>query len=169
MPSTVKGYKPEAPVFLGTFEVTDDSLLISDPSYALGTWCTGVVEGVRQGTWNAYVACGETSSGRRCWELIAMHDGYPETLQMTEKTNIDVGVDSGQAGIFSVGAYNTDSEAWYGLCCEGTSRAEQGIAITGGCVSSAGFGDGSYECFIARDGTTKTVGVKIVFINDDLL
>ena len=29
-------------VTLGTFEVTGDKLVVSDPCYELGTWCMGI-------------------------------------------------------------------------------------------------------------------------------
>ena len=167
-------YKPEATDLLGTFEVVDDTLRISDPCYDPGTWCAGNVENAKHGTWNAYVVHGKTDWGRRCWELIAIHSDYPKSLRMTEKTDIDVGVDSGQAGIFTQSAYlggdeggDSEGDGFYGICCSLTcdTKLSAGV-LEGGCVSSAGYGDGSYDCFIARDGLAAAVGVRIVYITE---
>lgn len=169
-------YKPEATDHLGTFEVTDDELRISDPCYSPSTWCSGILENTKQGTWNAYVVHGDTDWHHRCWELVAIHSEYPKSLacQITGKTDIVVGVDSGQAGIFSVSAYHGGTEdggeygsgGWYDLCCVATLKTKHSAdVIEGGCVSSTGFGDGSYKCYVTRDGKAAAVGVRIVFIS----
>ena len=166
-------YKPEATDLVGTFDVVDDTIHISDPCYDLNTWCTGDVQNAKKGTWNAYVTHGKTDWGHRCWELLAVHTKYPKTLPMPEKTDIDVGVDSGQAGIFTKSAYNGGEASddygsgWYDACCELTLDSKLGGGVLdGGCVASTGFGDGSYDCFIARDGMAKAIGIKLVFISE---
>lgn len=161
---------------VGSFEVTDDSLRISDPCYDRSTWCAGSVKNPKQGTWNAYVLHGACGWGdNRPWELVAIHSNYPESLmnKMTEDSGIDVGVDSGQAGIFSESKYLGDdggdygSGGWYDICCAATLDSKYAAkAIDGGCVSMSGYGDGGYRCFLAKDGTTEIIGVKIVFIED---
>lgn len=40
-------------ISLGTFEVTSDKLVISDPCYHLGTWCMGTLSNVEPGLWTA--------------------------------------------------------------------------------------------------------------------
>lgn len=164
--------KPTKLKHVGTFEVKDGTFVISDPCYSLGTWCAGDIENVKKGTWNAYVFHGQTDWGVRCWELVALHSEYPESLaaNLKEDANIDVGVDSGQAGIYDMSAFhggedNYGDEGWYDLCCRTTLDTEFSAGvIPGGCVSSSGFGDGGYACFVARDGTAEVIGTKIVFI-----
>ena len=41
---------------LGTFEVTQPELIISDPCYAPGTWCMGIVPNAQPGIWPFYRA-----------------------------------------------------------------------------------------------------------------
>lgn len=169
-------YKPEATDFLGTFDVTSDELRISDPCYEPGMCGLVVLENVKQGAWNAYVTHGATNwGGHRCKVLVAIHSEYPKSLRITGKTDINIGVDSGQAGIFSVDAYHGGAEGgeygsggWYDTCCKITCGTKLGAGVLeGGCVSSSGFGDGSYNCFITRNGEAAVVGVKIIFISDD--
>lgn len=79
-----------------------DKVVISDPCYDLDVWCSGTLENVKPGTWhtkaeNLNVNCW----GNRCSALIAWHKDVEEpNNEDFEKTSIDVGVDSGQAGIF---------------------------------------------------------------------
>ena len=40
---------------LGTFEVTQPKLIISDPCYAPGTWCMGIVPNAQPGIWEAEI------------------------------------------------------------------------------------------------------------------
>jgi len=158
-------------IFLGTFEVKDTELLISDPCYQRGIWCSGKVENVLPGTWNAFVVSGETNGwGKRVWELIALKsDNFIPTFK--ENSGIHVGVDSSMAGIYSDSFFfggDQDTEqgkTWYEQCYKALRNPSNGGVIPGGCVSSTGFGDGGYECFIDRNGDKKVVGIKIVFIS----
>lgn len=83
------------------------------------TWCQGALENVKSGTWhtkaeNLNVNCW----GNRCSALIAWHEDVEEPNDF-EKTDIRVGVDSGQAGIYDYNhfAYIKDNkerdERWY--------------------------------------------------------
>lgn len=98
-----------------------DKVVISDPCYDLDIWCQGVLENVKPGTWhtkaeNLNVNCW----GNRCSTLIAWHEDVEEPDEDDyELTGIDVGVDSGQAGIYDYnhfahikGDENRD-EQWY--------------------------------------------------------
>lgn len=77
-----------------------DKVMVSDPCYDLDIWCQGVLENVKPGTWhtkaeNLNVNCW----GNRCSALIAWHEDVEEPNDF-EETDIRVGVDSGQAGIY---------------------------------------------------------------------
>ena len=77
-----------------------DKVMVSDPCYDLDIWCQGVLENVKPGTWhtkaeNLNLNCW----GDRCSALIAWHEDVEEPDNF-EKTDICVGVDSGQAGIY---------------------------------------------------------------------
>jgi hypothetical protein len=100
------------------------------------------------------------------------------------KTTIDVGVDSGQAGIFDKSSFKNDSliekdpefhhayrrdkpgGRWYAACCDITLSEEEAGVLLGGVVSTSGYGDGGYDCFVVKSGD-EVVAVKIVFIGED--
>jgi hypothetical protein len=178
---------------LGTFQVTDGKVMVSDPCYKRGTWCQGVLENVRNGQWNAVVNMKDEGQwGIRCENLIAYATpGLLKTEEGSwEKTDIDVGVDSGQAGIFSEAQYRDDQiakefegdkpnfmseeriadsdpgERWYGMCCSASITDNRGSAgiVPFGVVSSSGYGDGSYDCYIQKDDKGEIMGIKIDFM-----
>jgi len=72
-----------------------------------------------------------------------------------QKLDFEVGVDSGQAGVFDLSHYWNDSvapevapeEVWYSMCCAVTlSECSAGV-VPFGAVSSSGYGDGGYDGF----------------------
>lgn len=147
---------------LGNFEVTSEKLMVSDPCYNLGTWCQGILENVRNGKWRGLSVKGKTDWGNRVWEVRAVHSDYSVDIAMSEKMNIDVGVDSGQAGFFDLSHFKGGQDeygdgGWYDQCCDLT------LGPAGGVVTSSGFGDGSYRCYVARD-NGQIVAAKIVFV-----
>ena len=85
----------------------------------LDIWCQGVLENVKPGTWhtkaeNLNVNCW----GNRCSALIAWHEDVEEPNDF-EETDICVGVDSGQAGIYDYNHFahikddEERDERWY--------------------------------------------------------
>ena len=61
-------------ITLGTFEVTSDKLVISDPCYDLGTRCMGTVPSVKPGLWTATIGIADTGEfGERIAFLAAFH------------------------------------------------------------------------------------------------
>ena len=159
--------------YVGQFKVKSGSLRVSDPSYDKDTWCAGVIEDVKNGNWESYIKLDETSS--RVSELISL---YSDVSSVTRKKDnwieqsIEVGVDSGQCGIFDDDYYPNvktgefgDTETFYGKCCDMTTSEFSGV-LDFGTVSSSGFGDGSYVCYTLED-KNGVVGVKIVFIEED--
>lgn len=98
-----------------------EKVVVSDPCYDLETWCNGTLEKVKPGTWHTKAENLNINNwGERCSALIAWHEsvGEPDDEDY-EKTNIHVGVDSGQAGIYDYNhfAYIKDDkereEQWY--------------------------------------------------------
>lgn len=161
-------YKQTELRVLGTFEVKSGKLIVSDPCYSRGTWCQGDLENVRTGKWTGLSVYGKTDWGNRVWEVRAVHADYPIDLAISEKTDLHVGVDSGQAGIFDAEKFAGGEDSygdggWYDECCNLTNSASQGGILAGGVVTSSGFGDGVYECFITRD-NGKIVAAKVVFV-----
>jgi hypothetical protein len=154
-----------------SFTVSGTKLIVSDPCYKRGTWCQGVVDNVLPGKWNASVEY-DADEGRVA-SLRAEHSTAKAEYNVLG--NFEVGVDSGQAGIFDEAFYPQDNcgeykdeTSFYGKCCKATSGDDQaGIIDDMGAVSSSGYGDGGYECLLGFDKDNKVVSVIIGFITDD--
>jgi len=176
--------RPRKGTVIGNFRVVSGRVVVSDPCYEIGTWCQGILDKVRKGEWVCQVSIAQENACDRCVaELTAMRSpaldlGNPK---WTAETSFEVGVDSGQAGIFDMAHYRDDriadgvqrlsreiicgQEPWYSLCCDRTSGSELGAGIIPcGVVSSSGFGDGSYRCYTQRDRDGYVIGIRIVFI-----
>ena len=103
-----------------TFEITSGAIRITDPCYENGTWCAGTVK-AKNGTWRGSVEI-DDSSGRVA-ELHARLIGSSSHPMV--KVPFDVGVDSGQAGVFDEGYYDghnaqgeaDDPTSFYGRAC----------------------------------------------------
>lgn len=197
---------------VGTIEL-EDKVRVSDPCYDVDTWCAGTLENVLQGKYQCYsqdVDAGDW--GIRVASIEVRHEDYLD-VEPTELQDIDVGVDSGQAGIYDLDYFikareDKDGEdAWYERVCTHTFyyinnldyvpfhesewwkdnfkedisawiKAEQDYrnskqaypllgkfasdTLDNKClVSSSGDGDGSYHCFVGRNGDGKIVSIKI--------
>lgn len=100
-----------------------ERVVVSDPCYDPGTWCTALIDGVLPGNYLAEV---EYDESNRPKYLKVCHKDY-ENIEPIEKTDADIGVDSGQAGIFDMDYFNrmksTEKSAddWYDLVCSKTS------------------------------------------------
>lgn len=135
----------------------------------------------------------KTSKGRVNW-LFAVHEDYKADPRFQadtafdsmmeygvfERAEFEVGVDSGQAGIFDLSKYPDaprDDEwekRFYRPACEVTLGQtypgwSAGVTVIDdkriGCVASSGYGDGGYSCYYFNDGKN-TVAIGIVFIGD---
>lgn len=161
-----------------TFTVNSGKLTVSDPCYDPGTWCSGTIDNVLNGTWKAILRADAFGSwGERVSELVAYHDAHSEYRRKADELcNFEVGVDSGQAGIFDAEYYAAhggsgefgEPDTFYGRCCAITmDDDEPGGTLEHGCVSSSGFGDGGYQAFVARNDAGQVVAVRVVFIGED--
>ena len=159
---------------LGTFEVTGDKLIVTDPCYTRDTDCHGIVSNVLPGTWQALIFTTTNTNGwgERVTELQVRHS--TAKVSHDNLAPFDVPVDSGQAGVFveelyphaETGDYG-DETTFYGRACAATLRDISAGVLKEGAVSSSGYGDGCYECWILRDSDDHVMGVRIVFIKDD--
>jgi len=175
---------------LGKFEVVSGKVRVTDPCYDEETWCAGTVDKVRNGIWAAEVT---TSKYERVSTLLAHFGGYKPKSGAWISQAYQVGVDSGQAGLFDEKNYrksNAEDEAkitshwaeflkkekkssdpqpaFYAVCCSLTCGDDNGASSFGGvlkhgCVSSSGWGDGCYAAFVQRDSEGKAVAIKIKF------
>lgn len=155
---------------VGLFRVRSGRLVVTDPCYSRDTWCQGVLDNVRDGVWEAYVAYSDEKDwGVRVAVLTAYYDTTPPEEPKWERQQFEVGVDSGQAGIFDFDKYPEDPSdtPFYDECCDLTlSDASVGV-LDFGVVSSSGFGDGGYRCETAQDADGHIIAVRITFIGDD--
>lgn len=109
-------------VEIGSFLVTSDEIRVSDPSYDKNVKCCGVLKNMRPGKYRAFVAyCDDAIWGHRVEMLLIKHEGYRGRVSRANAVfsddkhihwnrdwnnpDIDVGVDSGQAGFFDERMY----------------------------------------------------------------
>ena len=144
---------------------------VSDPCYGTDVWCSGVVDNVKEGTYNVDVEISnEGMWGERVKSLTAIHSEY-SGHSIIQKVPFEVGVDSGQCGIYDEDYYrqyhseDDCNDDWYHDICKLTDPF--GTKDDKCVVSSSGYGDGSYDCFLLRDKNNEVVGFQIVFIEDE--
>ena len=154
-----------------------NKVMVSDPCYGLGTWCQGVLENVFPGNYKCNVEYSDEGDwGIRVAAIEVVHEDYDEVLCM-DMENFDVGVDSGQAGIFDYDYYSEYHDScdvrphvnddWYDRVCNITlSEASAGNIDGLGFVSSSGFGDGGYACWTERNRDGYIVAIRVEFITE---
>lgn len=116
-------------------------VMVSDPCYGLETWCQGVLENVKEGTYLTSFTREDTEN--RVIEIsVVNEENINDTLEYTPE-KFTIGVDSGQAGIFDYEYYkkyhsHTDErphvdEDWYDRVCnltDGFIKNENYIPFT---------------------------------------
>lgn len=151
-----------AGICVGTFQCSSGKLRVTDPCYSPGTWCSGVIADCRTGDWNAVIYRQNYGDwGNRVARLTVTHADGGSGAE--ETAPFEVGVDSGQAGVFDNEHYdNGDGE--YDKWCRLSSPAG---ARRFGVVSASGFGDGGYVATYRRDGDGKCFEISITFIDEE--
>ena len=171
-----------------------NEVMVSDPCYTVGTWCQHKLTNVLPGEYQTMVMKFQDSMwGNRCSFIIAVHKDYntDEKLNWRKVAVADIGVDSGQAGIFSMETYRKDEvfvtgqsnfsktygtstrgkddggEEWYGHMCDMTLEGEGWGSYPNGIVSRSGIGDGSYELRVAKH-KGKVIGMVLDFFMEKL-
>lgn len=92
-----------------------EKVMVSDPCYGLNTWCQGVLENVLPGDYRCNIEYSDEGDwGMRVSAIEVVHKDYerPEEFQAEL---FEVGVDSGQAGIFDYDyyvQYHTNNKDW---------------------------------------------------------
>lgn len=167
----------------GTFCVESGELVLSDPCYGLDVWCLKKVDGVKNGIWKFYgIQSDEGVFGKRISAFYAVH-ADSENVSVDLEDIDDLGVDSGQFGIFDLDFYRNDSQfaddfvpendfargeaggKFYGACCDLTLSDKHGGVLKGGGVVSSGYGDGCYDgCLYLQE--DEIVGAFVSFIED---
>jgi hypothetical protein len=144
---------------------------VSDPCYGTKVWCAGTIDNVKEGLYNVEVEMSDEGMwGNRVKSLTVVHADYKGFLVFNKSARFEVGVDSGQAGIYDEDYYNKYHTAddcdddWYDDICSLTNPAgtKDGKCV----VSSSGFGDGCYICELVVEGS-EVVAIRITFIEDE--
>jgi hypothetical protein len=164
-----------------------NEVVVSDPCYTIPTWCQIIVEDVIPGYYEPLIKKSDEGDwGTRVSMLMCIHEDYIGKEDEIDLNWVEhggtVGVDSGQAGIFSKETYRNDNHSiekggndfdfgmsdepgdiWYGKMCQRTSDVLQWGSYDEGVVSSSGFGDGSYTLYVLIDDEDMVVGFCIDF------
>lgn len=183
-------------LFEGKLNITGDEVFLTDPCYSLDTWCTAKAV-LPKGTYNCY---SRTYEGRIS-SIFLLEENFDskKELYLVDIDNPigNLGVDSGQLGIFNLDKYRkavskevfekslegdfpyegwknkwdenkSDKDKFYDCCCNYTlQKGRCGIIEDVGFVSSSGWGDGSYVAFYLTDFNEKRVGIQVIFIDED--
>lgn len=164
-----------------TIEIKSGKITFSDPCYRLGAWCAIYNLPFPNGTYRV-VSKGTNRTdgwGTRTAELIIYNiDKVPENegREMDiwwEELDTEIGVDSGQAGIYDSKYYekfhskdNID-ESWYDKVGDMTLKERQYGVLDNQCVvSRSGYGDGIYAAYIGKL-NKNIVAAKIEYIPED--
>lgn len=163
----------------------ESDVMVSDPCYSDETWCQVKLKDVLPGGYITTVRkTDDPCWGNRCSVLLTVHEDYVEDTLSWRNYPGQVGVDSGQAGIFSMSSFKNDDIAssittptldnpfvipfredgdkWYEKICHFTLVEPQWGLYDTGVVSSSGIGDGGYRCLVAKH-KGKIVGIAIDF------
>lgn len=153
---------------LGNFEITSGAMQATDPCYTGGGGV--LLNNVKNGVWKAYTILDNGTNN----EIVVHHVDHSLALGdfvRYEPQNMygAIGVDSGQAGFFDAETLaNHNHDHFYEEVCNLTLGTLGAGVIQYGAVSSSGWGDGSYDLFIATH-NGQIVAARIDFIgeNDD--
>jgi hypothetical protein len=172
-----------------------EKVIVSDPCYENPTWCQKKLDDVLSGNYVPFVKVTDNTDGwgRRNSVISVIHEDYTnKDLKWTHVKNADIGVDSGQCGIFSLetyrnneslnnyewingkspfnGGFTTDGseeDKWYEKMCDLTLSTENNWgSYDNGVVSSSGYGDGSYNLYVSRV-KGKVVGIMVDFLVEE--
>lgn len=179
---------------IGSFEMTNPTMRVSDPCYDKTTWCNGTIPDCLTGLWDAAVAYSdEGDMGIRVSILVAKHHDTVHSFALCNRVwadkkytyytggweicSIEVGVDSGRAGLFDEAHYQDEGvfaeqikpspgyrDAWYSYCRKQTLGQDQAGTIPYGAVSCSGFGDGVYTALTHKNAESQVDAVAILYL-----
>jgi|GEM_PF-543514 len=139
--------------YLGAVEFSG-KVVVSDPCYDRDCWCMKPDFPVLPGKYHVYAFYNDEKDwGVRVAALLFRHESFDQIpFHGWKDIDADIGVDSGQCGIFDDSIYpqekdHPDHKPFYEECCDITlADSQAGILQSGkGVVSSSGCGDGSYN------------------------
>jgi len=169
------------------FQITSGKIVASDPAYSIPTWCQGIIENVKNGTWVVIPDKHDVRGwGERVCKLTVTHKDFNFDNFVSEELPFVGGVDSGQFGFFDYDLYRNDESAkdlekynfgddferesgdiWYRAVCHLTLSSDHWGVLPNGAVSSSGIGDGSYPVYGIKDKDGQYIGFQVIFIDED--
>lgn len=163
-----------------------NNVRVSDPCYDNDVWCKTKLTDVLPGNYNVFVEKGDEGGwGMRVKSLRVIHEDFSDSGDWEEHS--EIGVDSGQAGIFCETSYRNDivaesivtppndfkisgkseGDLWYEKMCDFTLSEDQCGVYETGVVTSSGIGDGGYPLDVIRERNGYIVGMKITYLFDE--
>lgn len=169
---------------------------VSDPGYDDSVWCYGIIPDCATGNWEAAVAYSDEGEfGERVALLTARHISSMRSFSICDQVWMDeeyihykgwstcdfeMGVDSGQAGLFDDAHYRDNSVfvgmpepehkfgiPWFNYCCDLTLGERQAGVLPYGAVSSSGYGDGCYPVLQHKNKRGQVDCVVILFLCEE--
>lgn len=166
-----------------------ENVRVSDPCYTDDVWCKTQLKNVLPGSYNCKVAHSDEGAwGVRISSITLVHENYNDDESLEWQPHSDIGVDSGQAGVFCESSYRNDEiaasivapeydfvlpyndtpgDAWYEKICKFTLGNKGYGAYDTGVVSCSGIGDGSYPLYVVYDRNEKIIGMQIDYLLGD--
>ena len=149
---------------IGTINLTTGKVTVTDPCYDKGTWCSAELENVHKGEWEVIidrVSCSFWGNRVACLKLHVVGENITE---YRERVNADIGGDAGVCGVFE-DKPNYGTSRWGSVCDEmkgfaGIAKKENAFGCVGA-WSNSGFGDGSYDLYVARNDDGEIIGIYI--------
>lgn len=172
------------------FNISSGKLNITDPCYNIDTKCALFNLPAENGEWSVIGEYEDAKDwGYRVKSIVAMRTDkfYSVDSSYWKMLSDDIGVDSGQCGIFDSGNYPQgdstgeyeDKNGFYGKVCELTlndnsndddsiPHSTYGIVDNFGVATSTGYGDGCYTAYGIMNDAGELVAVKVVFLEDEI-
>ena len=164
-----------------------ENVMVSDPCYSPDTWCQTKLNNVLPGNYIVDVDYSDEGDwGNRVSGITVLHESI-QGGNLDWEDGGEVGVDSGQCGIFCMTGYRNDEivesittppldrpfvipfrnegDVWYEAMCKFTLSKDQWGSYDTGVVSSSGLGDGMYPFYVVMDGD-KIVGIRLEYLGN---
>jgi len=139
---------------IGTFKINSGKSIITDPCYENNkSNCQLKGLPTQNGVWHSFVEkCEVGDWGNRVINLRCIHEEWLETektIREDKELLGNIGVDSGQAGVFDQMSYPEDpiKDGYFYEHISNVTIKKRAGTIDFGCVSSSGIGDGWYGVF----------------------
>lgn len=131
MPKTKTVKKANDKLVKGDDITLKSKVIVTDPCYTIPTWCHSQFSTVKPGKYHTFVILSDEGDwGIRTSRLYAIHEEDHLIMELNwEVLSNNIGVDSGQAGIFTLDSYRKDKIASKITYPKGEWNAEEYAAM----------------------------------------